>query len=375
MRKFNKFYVITIFTFMYFNLFAGEVTVSLVGNDPLTVNVKGNTANEEAAAFSVFIYFNSDAPADAVSTLDPANVNSTQLTDTFGWTTTFEAKTIETGSWLKDGVTYTSRLNYAHSNVISGVNDDVWPTSGVDVLILDFDPGGPGSAYIELNGADGIPNYSTDAHTVTFVNQSVSPLPVELSTFSVNSVEGANAELNWETATEVNNHGFSIERSILSEGFEKGTESAVWEEVAFVEGHGNSNSPKLYSYTDANLVGGSKFMYRLKQIDIDGTFEYSDVIEIEVVPNNYELLQNYPNPFNPSTLIRFSLPEDTQLAINIYNILGEKVATVLNEELKAGFHQVNFNTNSAGYSLASGIYIYTLESKNFSQVKKMILMK
>lgn len=201
------------------------------------------------------------------------------------------------------------------------------------------------------------------------------PLPVELSTFNVNTVEGSKAELSWETATEINNHGFSVERSVKSNGFEKSTENAQWEEVAFVRGHGNSNSPKFYSFTDENLVGGSKFMYRLKQIDIDGTFEYSDIIEIEVVPNKFELLQNYPNPFNPSTLIRFTLPEDTQLAINIYNLLGEKVVTILNDELKAGFHQVNFNTNSAGYNLASGIYIYTLESKNFSQVKKMVLMK
>ncbi len=116
-------------------------------------------------------------------------------------------------------------------------------------------------------------------------------------------------------------------------------------------------------------------LYRLKQIDIDGTFEYSDAVEIEVLPTKYELLQNYPNPFNPETNIRFSLPENAKIAINIYNILGEKVTTFLNKELDAGFHQVNFNTNSAGYKLASGMYIYTIETKNFSQVKKMILMK
>jgi hypothetical protein len=86
-------------------------------------------------------------------------------------------------------------------------------------------------------------------------------------------------------------------------------------------------------------------------------------------------MQNYPNPFNPTTKIRFSLPEDAKIAINIYNVLGEKVASVLNEELKAGFHEVDFNSTSAGYSLATGVYIYTIETKNFSQVKKMILMK
>lgn len=209
------------------------------------------------------------------------------------------------------------------------------------------------------------------------------PLPVELSSFSINAVEGTKAQLQWETATEVNNYGFEIQRSIISsEKAEVKSENAEaselereWEMVAFVEGHGNSNSIKNYSFTDKNLVGGSKFMYRLKQIDIDGTFEYSDAVEIEVLPTKYELLQNYPNPFNPETNIKFSLPENAKIAINIYNILGEKVTTLLNEELNAGFHQVNFNTNSAGYSLASGMYIYTIETKNFSQVKKMILMK
>jgi hypothetical protein len=207
----------------------------------------------------------------------------------------------------------------------------------------------------------------------TFIAPTNTPLPVELSTFSVNAVEGAKAQLKWETATEVNNYGFEVERSVVAQN--ANNQSVKWEKVAFVEGHGNSNSPKLYSFTDKNLVGGSKFAYRLKQIDIDGKFEYSDAIEIEVLPTEYELHQNYPNPFNPSTLIRFSLPEDSKLAINIYNLLGEKVATILNEELKAGHHEVNFNTTSTGYNLSSGVYIYTLESKNFSQVKKMILMK
>ncbi len=201
------------------------------------------------------------------------------------------------------------------------------------------------------------------------------PLPVELTSFSVNSVEGSKAQLEWETATEVNNYGFEVERAVLTDDLEEIAEKTKWEKVAFVKGHGNSNSSKLYSFTDKNLLGGSKFSYRLKQIDIDGKFEYSDIIEIEILPNKYELHQNYPNPFNPSTLIRFSLPEDTQLAINIYNLLGQKVTTLLNKELKAGNHEVNFNTASAGYNLASGVYIYSLESKNFSQVKKMILMK
>lgn len=216
----------------------------------------------------------------------------------------------------------------------------------------------------------------TEVNLITS-NISDTPLPVELSSFSVNSVEGTKAQLKWETATEVNNYGFEIERSLAVNDNEPSESKSElnWEKVTFIKGHGNSNSTKTYSFTDKNLVGGSKFIYRLKQIDIDGTFEYSDAVEIEVLPNKYELLQNYPNPFNPETNIKFSLPEDAKIAVNIYNVLGERVATILNKELKAGFHQVNFNTTSAGYKLSSGVYIYTLETKNFSQVKKMILMK
>jgi len=135
---------------------------------------------------------------------------------------------------------------------------------------------------------------------------------------------------------------------------------------------GNSNSPKEYSYSDKDLfAGGSKFEYRLKQIDTDGQFEYSDVVEVEVVPTQFELSQNYPNPFNPSTTIRFSLPKETQLKINIYNMLGELVETLAEGIYKAGYHKVTFNAST----LSSGAYIYRIESTDFVQTKKMILMK
>ncbi len=86
-----------------------------------------------------------------------------------------------------------------------------------------------------------------------------------------------------------------------------------WETLAFVEGHGNSNSPKYYSFTDKSIEASGKYLYRLKQIDIDGTFEYSDEVEINLgSPNNFELAQNYPNPFNPSTVIQYSIPSNVR---------------------------------------------------------------
>ena len=197
------------------------------------------------------------------------------------------------------------------------------------------------------------------------------PLPVELSSFSATNQKGNVVNLQWETATEVNNYGFEVERSIKVED----TEDAEWNKISFIEGAGNSNSQKLYSFVDKNPVGGTKFAYRLKQIDIDGTFEYSDLVEVEVLPTDYELYQNYPNPFNPSTKIKFSLPEDAKVAVDIYNMLGQRVMTLFNKDMKAGYHQVLFDTQSAGNQLASGVYIYTISTKNFSSVKKMVLLK
>jgi hypothetical protein len=211
-------------------------------------------------------------------------------------------------------------------------------------------------------------NQSTVVVQGTFSPLNVNLLPVELTSFTVNSLEGTKAKLQWETASEVNNYGFEIERSQTSD-----IKSQYWQKIGFVQGNGNSNSPKSYSFTDNNLIGGSKFSYRLKQIDNDGRFEYSDAVEVEVVPDKYELYQNYPNPFNPTTNIKFALVKDSRVKINIYDLLGAKVAELVNKDFTAGFHQIEFNASREG--LASGIYLYSIETKDFKSVKKMVMMK
>jgi hypothetical protein len=190
-----------------------------------------------------------------------------------------------------------------------------------------------------------------------------SPLPVELSSFTGKADGNKRIDLNWATKTEVNNYGFYVERKV-NEG--------DWNSITFVEGHGNSNSPKVYNYSDKDLfAGGSKFQYRLKQVDTDGQFEYSDAIEVEILPTKFELSQNYPNPFNPSTTIQFSLPKATQLKINVYNMIGELVRTLVDGNYDAGYHKVTLNAAD----LPSGAYVYRIESADFVQVKKMILIK
>ena len=191
-------------------------------------------------------------------------------------------------------------------------------------------------------------------------------LPVELSSFTASIIK-SNINLKWQTKTEVDNYGFEVERKVSKKDLESGS----WVKMGFVPGHGNSNSPKNYTFIDKNPSGGSKFVYRLKQIDSDGKFEYSDEVEIEMVPDKFELFQNYPNPFNPVTNIKFALPKTTKVAINVYNLLGEKVATLLNEDKEAGYYEVKFD----GSNFSSGIYIFRLTAGDFVQTKKMTLIK
>jgi subtilisin family serine protease len=198
------------------------------------------------------------------------------------------------------------------------------------------------------------------------------PLPVELTSFSAIIKEGA-VLLNWRTDTEVNNYGFEVQRS---------TRADKWDVLGFVEGHGNSNSPKEYNFKDIEINSAGIYSYRLKQIDNDGSYEFSKTIEVNLnVPSNFELSQNYPNPFNPSTNIKFALPEKADVVIAVYNSLGEKVAEAFNGELEEGYHEVVFSAIGGSASggnvstLPSGVYFYRFESEQFFAVKKMLLIK
>jgi hypothetical protein len=193
-------------------------------------------------------------------------------------------------------------------------------------------------------------------------------IPVELVSF-VAIVNGSNVNLTWQTATELNNRGFEIERQAGSE------QSAVgnWEKIGFVIGSGTTTEPKSYSFTDNNISSGT-YSYRIKQIDFDGTIEYSSEIEVEVgvsSPKEFALLQNYPNPFNPSTNISFSIPKTTNVKLSIYNQIGERVDELINSILEAGLY--NYTWNASKYS--SGIYFYELQTDIYHLVRKMTLIK
>lgn len=201
-------------------------------------------------------------------------------------------------------------------------------------------------------------------------NWAQAPLPVELTAFTANVFDGK-VNLRWQTATEVDNYGFEVQRSAFSN-----QRPANWETIGFVEGHGNSNSPKNYEFTDSELPNSDAVSYRLKQIDIDGAYEYSNEIEVtlENIPAKFELSQNYPNPFNPVTKIQFALPQsETQhsVSLRVYDIIGREVAVLVNESKEAGIYEVEFDASK----LSSGLYFYSLSAAGKTITKKMMLLR
>ena len=191
------------------------------------------------------------------------------------------------------------------------------------------------------------------------------PLPVELINFT-SLINGNNVILVWNTATEINNFGFDIERNVAQKG---------WEKIGFVKGNGNSSSVQKFSFTDA-LHMATSLSYRLKQIDLNGKYKYSNEINVEngydlSQPMEYKISQNYPNPFNPSTRIAYSIANDGFVSLKVFNTLGKEVTTLVNENKKAGSYEVMFD----GSKLASGVYIGKMISAHYISSIKMIIVK
>jgi photosystem II stability/assembly factor-like uncharacterized protein len=186
-------------------------------------------------------------------------------------------------------------------------------------------------------------------------------VPVELTAFTATS-KGNEVILNWSTATETNNKGFSIERKAAN---------SEYSEIGFVPGFGTTTEPKSYTFTDSKVSTG-KYTYRLKQTDFDGSYKYSQEVEAEVsAPLAFSLEQNYPNPFNPSTKIRYTVPQGSQIQIKVFDVLGSELATLVNEYKQAGRYELDYNA----VSLPSGVYFYQLRAGSIVETRKMILLK
>lgn len=195
-------------------------------------------------------------------------------------------------------------------------------------------------------------------------------LPVELITF-LSEVNEYNVTLRWITSHEINNSGFEIHRAVSDNNLQ-------WIQAGFVHGSGNSNFQNNYNFIDKNLSAG-KYLYRLKQIDFNGVFEYfelDNVIEIGE-PEKFVLKQNYPNPFNPSTIISYDLPVNGNVTVRVFNPAGIEVSCPVNKHQNAGSYSFSYYPEN----LSSGIYFYKITlitdntSEKFSAVKKMLFAK
>ncbi len=190
--------------------------------------------------------------------------------------------------------------------------------------------------------------------------------PVELGRFSYELKDGR-VSLNWHTVAESNNYGFEIQKSRDKINFNK---------IGFVPGQGTTQQPQQYEFNDRLLETG-KFYYRLKQIDFDGAFEYSNWIEVPVnQATDFQLPQNSPNPFNQSTTISYKIDQDAEVTLEIYNIKGQWLETLVNEYQTAGIYQINWTgKNPQGNSLPSGIYLGRLRCNNKTTTIKMLLSR
>jgi hypothetical protein len=241
------------------------------------------------------------------------------------------------------------------------------PTTSFKTISADVHLTGVGF-FDFLHGQTGIPPNGREIHPILTMTPVI--LPVELTSFTYKIINNS-IKLEWETSTELNNNYFEIERRNSNEG---------WAIVGKMNGAGTSASPNQYIYMDKQFPSNGKYYYRLKQVDFDGTLKYSKEIEanINFIPSIYSLENNFPNPFNPSTVIRYSLPFDSNVQLTVYNSLGQVVFNELSPGLKrAGTYDINFNANA----LNSGIYFYSIRANstdgqhNFTATKKMIFLK
>ena len=205
---------------------------------------------------------------------------------------------------------------------------------------------------------------------VRFIPFSAS-IPVELTSFTA-ELDGNTVQLNWSTSTEKNNLGFEIERSVISND----VRNLIWMKIGFVDGKGTTTEPQNYYFNHKELKTGA-YLYRLKQIDFNGTFQYSKEVKVEIIsPNEFVLEQNYPNPFNPSTKISWQSPVSGHQTLKIFDVLGNEVATLFDEYREAGRYEVEFNVAQISRpEISSGLYLYKLTAGNFSAIRKMMLIK
>jgi len=196
----------------------------------------------------------------------------------------------------------------------------------------------------------------------------VTYVPVELVSFTAEQVNNT-VILKWKTASELNNKEFEIERSAINAKYPK---ERIWELRGAVGGHGTTTETNSYTFKDM-APSSVSYVYRLKQIDYDGTIKYYNEISTgyNPVPEKFLLSQNYPNPFNPSTTISYAVPVNSFVTLKVYDVTGREMKTLVAKQMNAGTYQAQFDASA----LPSGVYFYKLQAGNYTDMKKALLLK
>ncbi len=290
----------------------------------------------------------------------PNVVDSTSLSATAGKVALVNNQIALTGTMPIPNINVIDLVGYGNANGYEGTAPAPAPSNTKSIRRKDNN--GNETYGINGNGCDADQN-STDFFTYA-ADGSVPPLPVELISFEAISKQQF-IQLAWQTATEVNNYGFDIERASNSL-------NTFWQKIGFVKGSGNSNVKNVYFFEDKNIKLGEEYIYRLKQIDADGKYQYSNYLFAKCnLPDKIILAQNYPNPFNPFTKIKFILPQKNFVVLNVFNSLGQEIKTLFRGIKEAGEHEYEFLAES----LPSGVYFIKLQINEIIFSKKMILLK
>jgi hypothetical protein len=259
----------------------------------------------------------------------------------------------------------TTGSTYLNDTPVANQLSALSPTSGFSAQRFDYAEGL--QVMTGGNGVTGSDETSEDMNNTWIVDVPTPfvAIPVELTSFTANVVNET-IVLYWSTATETNNLGFEVEKRAGNE----------YRAVGFVNGFGTTTQPQDYTFVDDNAEIGSNY-YRLKQVDFDGSYSYSNEIEVDFSgPVFYSLEQNYPNPFNPSTKIVFNLAADSKVTLKVFDVLGQESANLISSQLDAGKHELTFDASLFN----SGVYFYRIDAEgidgsSFTQVKKMLLTK
>ena len=356
---FDNVYVTDDATNVYFRI---QTTSSVAGTKTLYLLISVDPQNEPSTRTGLS-YGWWDNGYDFMIQYSPANVTLYRHTgDSDGWD--WENGGSNSQKWKQtDGSDDFSDIEISVSkNDLDQPNISGWSTGSQNkIAVMTFVDDG---SFGEEAGS------GSNHGGVTYTMQN-GVLPVELITFTA-QINNNNVTLLWKTATEINNHGFYVERLSNPLGNQPPGNNENWKILSFVEGYGNSNSLQEYSFKDTTVNKTGAYYYRLKQTDINGSYKYSKTIEVNFSkPATFKLCQNYPNPFNPTTLIEYSLPEADFVKINVYDILGNLVKKLTNEYKPAGNYSVSFD----GSNLSSGVYYYIIQAGIFKNVKKMLLIK